>query len=90
MIDDNLIYALAIGIVVGSLIYAALRAIVGREAPVSRALAVGAYGIGLVVTWSLYQNPGQLPGFVSEVTSQGLLIVFAAIAAALAFWRRRS
>ena len=87
--QDWLLFSLAIGIAVGSLIFAALSR-PGHSLSTRRALAVASYSIGLAITWYFYKTPVALQSVLSNVVGYGIAILLAALGAALFFWRIRS
>lgn len=88
MVDDSLIYSLAIGAAIGGFIYVGLSR-KASDAPQRKSLAIASFGLGMAITWWLFNHSDEIENIMSEVVGKGVAILFAALAAALAFWRIR-
>ena len=81
--------SIVLGLVAGAFIFVALSQ-GGESGATRRAKAVGSFGTGFLLTWVVFQDPALLHQITRLIADRAVLIILAALAAALFFWKIRS
>ena len=86
----ELLRAILLGLIVMGFVYTGVQRAAGRDRIAKRMLVLASAGVGLFATsWGL-DNPGWLYRVSGDIVGQAVLIVLAALAAALLFWKIRA
>jgi hypothetical protein len=84
----TIVPAVGIGLAVGGFVYAALaKAPFGRSQ--NRAVAVGSFGLGGVVSWWLMENPDLMLDAVGTIAGKAVGLLVVVVVAASLFWKFR-
>ncbi len=85
--NNDLLYAIIIGLAVGSFIFIAFKSRFEDSTTIKKAVAVGSYSIGLGITWWLYNHPSELSQAMQTIVGRGIAIILAVLAFVLLFYK---
>ena len=86
---NELVYAIVIGIAVGSFIYIPLTKLGITSNLSGRVVAIGSYTLGFGVTWWLFNNSGYLNQAMESIVGKAIAVIFALLRLAAAFYNKQ-
>lgn len=85
-VEGRFIAAMALGIATGAFVFSALERTI-KSYPARKAIAIGSFSSGIVVTLWLLHDSTKLVSTVQIVGEHGIILLIAVISAAILAWK---